>query len=63
MYSCADFFNYSSLQFAWIYSRARELSATNLDAALEVFKKQNIDPMALIMTDQKDCVVEKPKKQ
>jgi lipocalin len=63
MHSCGDFFGFSSLQFAWIYSRTRELSQTHQDAAIEAFKKQNIDITALVMSDQTDCTVEKPLKK
>jgi hypothetical protein len=61
MYSCGDFFGYSSLEFAWIYSRRQNLSDNFMEAALASFKKQKIDTMPLIMSDQKNCIVETPK--
>lgn len=63
MYSCGDFFGYSSLQFAWIYSRSRNLSETFLSAAVDSLKKQSIDTASLIVSDQKDCITDKPKRK
>jgi hypothetical protein len=61
LYSCGDFFGYSSLEFAWIYSRTQNLSDNFVNAAVGAFKKQKIDTMPLIMSDQKNCVTETPK--
>lgn len=55
MYSCATFFDSSKLEFAWIYSRNRNLTQTLLAKANDVFTKNKIDTTPLLMSDQSGC--------
>lgn len=55
VHSCGEFFNFSSLQYAWIYSRTKNMTQKSLDKAMAALNKQKIDTAPLIDTNQNSC--------
>ena len=55
IYSCGDFYEFSSLQYVWIYSRSRNISKNYLDMANSTLNKNHIDTSPLVNSDQSYC--------
>lgn len=55
MYSCADFFNFSSLQYVWVYSRKRNLTQEMFANVFTALNKTKIDAFPLVTSDQAFC--------
>jgi len=52
VFSCAEFFNFTSIHYAWIFSRTRTLSAEFKAKSIQAFTKAEVDTVPLIVTDQ-----------
>lgn len=55
VFSCAEFFQFSSIHYAWILSRNRTLSAEFKAKAIQAFTKAEVDTAPLMATDQMSC--------
>ncbi|KAM3838215.1 apolipoprotein Da, duplicate 1 [Diretmus argenteus] len=55
IYSCTDILMLFHVEFAWILSRNRTLSASTIDKAKEIFTNNNIDVSGMIASRQQGC--------
>lgn len=54
-YGCGTLFDYTSINFAWVYMREQNASVVMVGKAIEALKSQNIDTTPLVESVQMGC--------
>ncbi|XP_067110099.1 apolipoprotein D-like [Osmerus mordax] len=55
VYGCTDYFNLYHVEFSWILSRERTLSANTMEELRSILRSHNVSVDKLQVTDQSDC--------